>query len=508
MGGLPSDYRTDCVYPLPLDTLRLRRGLSHCLDRLRAAGYLEASLDGVLLTTDSTGRQAVSGEVSLHLGPRYYLSGGDDRAYTPETLRAELEGLARRDSLGASQRLEYHQRVVAPGRVGLWVAGAEPLRMPLAGLVQEGGEVLRPGVLLRLAGLRLGDSLTAEGMHAAAASLGRFPYLLVARPSAVDNRAEGATLHLYLERRAASHAEGVLALAPRQGRGGTDWAIDGDVRLLNLLRFGESFRFTFRGREGGDRHLHMSTDWPVVLSSRWGVGASFRLKSQRGYGRSYSAMGYTAYLVDVRQRVGLELAHGQSADEQTLSVESTSLGLRYNYTSRRYHGAWSRGREGMLRVSIARRRASDGARGTLLAYEGELRPSWTIGRRWYLDASVLGRGLFPFGAVPLLGIEQLTLGGRDGLWGYHDGALRTRVYGLVGAEPGLQAGRWLRLGLIASVGAVHASGGGFVAMGGGLSATARTDRGHLALRVARGWDTRPSASPSSLMLHLELRLLF
>jgi outer membrane protein assembly factor BamA len=275
------------------DSIRLSRISSKYIDDLILSGYPLASLDSV------TGNFKSGYSGFVYLGPKIKtieIIPADDQtrawikaapginekflAHVPFTNKDVM--LTRRrllkylenngypfaklqfESLILSEKLQITLRIVT-GPLVKW-----------SKIHIKGNLKLSRNFILTLLEIQEGDLYSEEKFQKAALRLSQIHFIATSQAPQVAFFPEGAELFLYLTKRQASSANGILGMQPDQA-GKVVFTGDIQLRLENGLGLGESFQLMWRNLMPQTPQLNVGYNFPFLFRSKFGTDARFHL---------------------------------------------------------------------------------------------------------------------------------------------------------------------------------------------------------------------------------------
>lgn len=140
----------------------------------------------------------------------------------------------------------------------------------------KGDLKLSRNFILTLLELKEGDLYSEDKFQKAALRLSQIPFVATSQAPQVAFFPEGAELFLYLTKRQASSANGILGMQPDQA-GNVVFTGDIQLRLENGLGFGESFQLMWRNLMPQTPQLNVGVNLPFLFKSKFGTDARFHL---------------------------------------------------------------------------------------------------------------------------------------------------------------------------------------------------------------------------------------
>ncbi|MDH3246334.1 MAG: hypothetical protein OEM26_17045, partial [Saprospiraceae bacterium] len=275
----------------PSDSLEFKIWLRNLVRQMHESGYLEASVDTVLIMD---GRYIIG----LHRGPRYHWTRLDFSNIPIQVASRRLHKIAE----GQSFHFEEVNRVFEDLLVAAENSGYPFATVQLDSLRLEAGEMsavikmdLKEKIMmepLRIEGdlqitrryleqlldVRVGDHFNRQKITQLKNRLDELNFADPYRTPTVSFLGEGATLNLYLNRKPANQFDILLGLIP-SNRENERFRITGNVNIAmeNQFGAGERFLMNFESLQPATQELELDFSYPFVFDLPFGTDLHFDL---------------------------------------------------------------------------------------------------------------------------------------------------------------------------------------------------------------------------------------
>lgn len=135
---------------------------------------------------------------------------------------------------------------------------------------------LHKNYLLTLLEIKEGDTYSEEKFQKAATRLKQIPFITVSQAPQVAFFPDGAELYLYLTKRQASSANGILGMQPNTN-GKISFTGDLQLRLENGIGFGEQLQLIWKNLMPQSPQLNVGVNIPFLFKTKFGTDAKFHL---------------------------------------------------------------------------------------------------------------------------------------------------------------------------------------------------------------------------------------
>ncbi len=275
----------------PSDGLEFKIWLRNLVRQMHESGYLEASVDTVLIMDDRY-------IIGLHRGPRYHWTRLDFSNIPIQVASRRLHKIAE----GQSFHFEEVNRVFEDLLVAAENSGYPFATVQLDSLRLEAGEMsavikmdLKEKIMmepLRIEGdlqitrryleqlldVRAGDHFNRQKITQLKNRLDELNFADPYRTPTVSFLGEGATLNLYLNRKPANQFDILLGLIP-SNRENERFRITGNVNIAmeNQFGAGERFLMNFESLQPATQELELDFSYPFVFDLPFGTDLHFDL---------------------------------------------------------------------------------------------------------------------------------------------------------------------------------------------------------------------------------------
>ncbi len=275
----------------PSDSLEFKTWLRRLVRQMHESGYLEASVDTVLIMDDRY-------IIGLHRGPRYHWTRLDFSNIPIQVASRRLHKIAE----GQSFHFEEVNRVFEDLLVAAENSGYPFATVQLDSLRLEAGEMsavikmdLKEKIMmepLRIEGdlqitrryleqlldVRVGDHFNRQKITQLKNRLDELNFADPYRTPTVSFLGEGATLNLYLNRKPANQFDILLGLIP-SNRENERFRITGNVNIAmeNQFGAGERFLMNFESLQPATQELELDFSYPFVFDLPFGTDLHFDL---------------------------------------------------------------------------------------------------------------------------------------------------------------------------------------------------------------------------------------
>ncbi len=289
--------------PDSLDQDRLLDSCGSILGSLHAKGYLEASMDHIE-------QSAISVTITPHIGPQYEWSLLDlstipaviaeqlnfrsltHRSYSHQQIAALFEQIlkhaensgypfaaVRLDSMGFEEGLIRARVLVRLNQM-----------VTIEAIKVEGDLKLKERYLNHFLDLSVGDPFNKEKVVRSRDQLQTLPFLKTFADPTIEFLGEGATLHLFLNKKNANRFDILLGLLPSPAEN-RRFQLTGNVNIdmYNQLGGGERLMAIFESLQPGVQELELGANYPFLFDWSFGTDAHFNLYKRDS---SYIDVGY------------------------------------------------------------------------------------------------------------------------------------------------------------------------------------------------------------------------
>lgn len=521
--------------PRLLDSADINVYLSNHIQALRESGYLEANLDTLRYAVDSMQTLA---EAIVHNGPLYRI--GDINLHTSDSATySEIEKKLSRvftnspatrktlDSIiltlqndpaftfDSQKRLTVQFHPQASAKLDIFLTLLPVIGRPLVDIQGWGNAHIKPTVLSRLVGLKVGDTISPKTLRNVERALNRLPYLQLIAPTQQESFENGVRLHIPIASRRANSTAGLLALNPDPITSTPQLAGNLEVNLVNLLRYGESFTLVWRGAAKAKHRMDLSVNVPVILASRWGVSADLKVQRNDTIDNLLASHLAVTYALNPFHTVALHANYSKAQAYTSVNAalpvqpQSASLALSYTMDLRTYEAGWESGSFLNFQAGLGMRNQGQ-KRGSLAAFDVHLAHVKEWGSRGvYSRVAFTTSGLLPLYESPdLLTVERCPLGGLQSVRGFYEEQTHTHTHATITLEPGWRWGRWLSASFFVDAALLEQGWRAQFLVGYGTALTFQTNLGHLHLAVAQGRASTFQLAQNDWLLHLGLRFRF
>ncbi len=206
-------------------------------------------------------------------------------------------------------------------------------------------EVVKQSFLKGYLGLKRGSTYKESLLKQVDRRWRALSYVNVVRPTQVVFVGEKAKVYAFIEKRKANQFDGIIGLQSKNNKPGTN-ELTGDIKLqlVNSFKRGEFIGLKFKALPSATRDFGISTTYPYILGSPFGIDFKFELfKQDTQYVESTTEIGLQ-YLFIGANYIKVFLRNRQSNILSTSSLQvsilptvadvaTTLYGLAYNYNS-------------------------------------------------------------------------------------------------------------------------------------------------------------------------------
>jgi outer membrane protein assembly factor BamA len=140
----------------------------------------------------------------------------------------------------------------------------------------QGDLKLSKALISNLIEIREGDLYSEEKFQKAQVKLSQMAYVSLSQAPQVAFYPDGAELYLFLSKREASSANGILGMQPNQN-GKIVFTGDIQLRLQNVLSVGEQFHLVWRSLMPQTPQLNVGLSLPFLFKTKFGTEGKFHL---------------------------------------------------------------------------------------------------------------------------------------------------------------------------------------------------------------------------------------
>ncbi len=483
----------------------LFRSTKALLQQLQDSGYWEAHLDSLYRTSAGNYRLRVL------RGRRYYLqSDGKERPWTSEMLEYFAKERLLQDHkltpLTLESRLGARLSLLGDSVYRVAWSLYQGKDFPLAEILGHGALPWRSQQWEAHLGLRRGALLGSNALERIDRLLQDTRYLRRTMPSVLELLDTGSVrLHLFAEGVQQNLLEGALGFRPVGGKM-TFWG-NAKLHLLNLLWWGEEISLSWVGRGRASQYFFLSSHFPYLFSTTWGVLGSWEAKLLGAQRYQWSFSGGISYRLggwhELRSLVENRHLHSQDSSATVRYWDNAYLG--------HYLSPSGGGFEWEVHLGIGVRRWA--MQTTQL--EGRYRFFFSVqqpfGNHGYLGGEVRSEG---YGRprrnahATLSGLDDFLFGGARHFRGLAEQQWTTPQYAYLTVRGGYLLSARARCGGVVQVGELthQETTRGVMSLGGEL--LLQTNVGGLDVGISRfiplgGWKVR-----SGWILHLQIQVLF
>lgn len=340
---LPKHAPAQCLLNHPLHPKALPNALRICHKALIDSGYAEASIDSTKLVPASRPNQYDTLLVFLHAGKRYTFS-NKLIPFTEKHLRGYLAQDSIPDTNAPSITPFSSIRLNAiPSSDSTFIIRKEtaaPHPIPIQNIefvTQQNAPLrIRKPLLVRLAGLDKGDSLTPLMLKRITPLPPRHPNLNWFHPTTIRYTPQGAAIALYPSFKKNSAVAGQIALAPGSGKKKTVLTGYLDLRLSNLLKNTETLTLNWKGTGPNNHRFALAIDYPYIRASPWGIAlsANLRVDSARQQLANAEANLLYAPTPSTHYRIGIALQKTKNRPQKTYQADAAHANALTSYLIR------------------------------------------------------------------------------------------------------------------------------------------------------------------------------
>ncbi|MCF0206124.1 MAG: hypothetical protein HUK15_01730, partial [Bacteroidales bacterium] len=268
------------------DSLSVAQFLNKYIAKQYANSYYEAGYDSVAFAENSVRAFAT-------LGEKYAQCDVDISELPFSVSKKKASNLFNYDKICASVVDYYAERGYLfayskldslrfeNGRVSAKLLVNKGSVVLLDSLIVKGDAKIRHSFLERTLEFKKGSVLTTNKIDRIDSRLGNISFLEQEQPFQLAFAETKADVLLFLKEKKASSFSGVLGIMPKsQTTGKLMITGDIDLKLVNVIHFGESFKLSWKKYETQNQTLNVGATFPFIFRSPVGLGAELNLEKK------------------------------------------------------------------------------------------------------------------------------------------------------------------------------------------------------------------------------------